>query len=638
MMSKTSRKLAKYSAAKYLQKQGATRINSDMMSLDTDQCLHASADSLASTGSGSPGSNPNGHCAGSRDVAYREHGRRATPDQTPSPPTSTIQLSHKKMSISISTARTTTTSLTAASNCSDQLSNCSNYGASPAVVGTGTTSSGGQSSIRFLSSCSRADPVGYSIITEEGSSSSSTAQPLTSSIRCVENDEPEVNEHSPLPPLSTAVVHCAVNGSVGSSRSELVQQLTNDCQRCSHQRAITSEPFIDATQSQVEQSDHHPVESRTLLWNMNSSLPNGEHQAGVCVSARCEASHRAMSLSLGASNDANQSKCHQSGHVCLGSSCPPGRYRAHSNECIANMSALGIGHPQCALSCGDSVGAATALVGANRINNDPSVMIVTDSDLLASDSNLIAIDTNYCQCNAATVPGRLENGHSSGGPSGGAEPMRPQPTGNSAAGPLHRNDFPGDASTTTAAAVPLTSNGHAALDSDKSVQVLKCNHSLNGDACNHPTRALHPAPSPSQATANTTANVCGQQQPVEPSNNGRPAPPASIVQLANHHQHEPRRTSLQHSLQLKEDSSSSTASASASHHAPNQKCSPLHAHHPNHHSHHKDSRHRSRPLKPSSQRSNHSSGAQTKLHHKESVESKRERKAAKTLAIITGRD
>lgn len=495
-VSKTSRKLAKYSAAKYLQKQGA-RLNSDMMSLETD-CLHNSADSFASTES--PNGSANRH-ANSPFGRHQDDGSHST------------TLHSKKLSIS-SIARTTTTSISMA-NPSD-LSTCSSFGMSP----------NGQTSSNRLLLCSKVESSigGYSIITEEGSSSSSSAQPPLTSLHVLENvPEPEVNEHSPLPLPSLAFAHHS-NGTIWT---EPVDYSICPCDRAD---CINSICINESTRKHKKR------------FSMVVSKENG--YGVLCPPPRT----KSMSM---CSNDANQNALCDGEQVGALAS----RYRAQSNDSIAKKAPSygALGH--CALSCDESASPVAATVVVAFSAND-ALYCKPMNDQLASDSHLIAIDTNYGHQFG-------ENKHST------------EMEGTTE----KRNDSLGDTSQ------PLTSN-----DPDRQSRgqmTPSCNHAANGGLGNH---------------MGTTSQPCSPSPPTDEQPCNKPAKGVS----------------------LKEDSTSSSFGSAAAN-PPSPKCN------------HKQHKKHKCPLKQSSQHSNPSpSPHQSRLYQKESIESKRERKAAKTLAIITG--
>lgn len=484
-VSKTSRKLAKYSAAKYLQKPGA-RINSDMMSLETD-CLHNSADSFASTES------PNGSANRHANSPFGSH---------------SATVHSKKLSIS-SIVRTTTTSISMV-NPSD-LSTCSSFGMSP----------NGQTSSNRLLSCSKVESSigGYSIITEEGSSSSSSAQPPLTSLHVLENvPEPEVNEHSPLPLPSLAFAHHS-NGTIWT---EPVDYSICPCERTECLNSIC-------------------INESTRKHKKRFSMVVSKENYGYGVPCPPP---RTKSMSM-CSNDANQNS------LCRGEQVGAlaSRYRAQSNDSIAKKvpSYGAMGH--CTLSCDES--ASSPVAAAND-----ALYCKPNNDQLASDSNLIAIDTNYGHQFGENKRSTVMEGTTE-----------------------KRNDSLG------ATSQPLTRNDTDQQQS-RSQMTPSCNHAANGGLGNHKDATSQPSsPSP------TDEQPCNK--------------PAKVVSV-------------------KEDSTSSSFGFAAAN-PPSPKCN------------HKQHKKHKCPLKQSSQHSNPSpSPHQSRLYQKESIESKRERKAAKTLAIITG--
>ncbi|XP_017490105.1 PREDICTED: 5-hydroxytryptamine receptor-like, partial [Rhagoletis zephyria] len=120
---------------------------------------------------------------------------------------------------------------------------------------------------------------------------------------------------------------------------------------------------------------------------------------------------------------------------------------------------------------------------------------------------------------------------------------------------------------------------------------------------------------------NANGGLAQQQQQQQQIHHDHPPAALTVVNITST---TPNELPMSNNKELKEDSTSSSGSTTQ----------PNHNHQPNHRES-KGSRKR-KPHKQSSEHSNPSpSPHQSRLYQKESIESKRERKAAKTLAIIT---
>ncbi|KAJ6224743.1 hypothetical protein RDWZM_003288 [Blomia tropicalis] len=240
-MSKTSKRLAKYSAAKYLQKQGS-RLASDMMSLDTDhQYLRASADSLASNVSNNP-TNENGKAISDSNFVRKKMEESSTS-------------SSKRFSIT----RTTMTSLSMSNNHSD-----------PQQCSTMTSINGTND---------------YSIIIEEGSSSSSNVnanRPNTSTsannvcvVNGVQSNGPSSSSSSTAPAGSTMAPFDDRSDCHNLSSSSPSMHLANhNHQHHQHNHhCICQQPFNRHFHNEANNSmDGHKFANEDM-----TSLPDGDN-------------------------------------------------------------------------------------------------------------------------------------------------------------------------------------------------------------------------------------------------------------------------------------------------------------------------------------------------------------------------
>lgn len=616
-LSKTSRKLAKYSAAKYLQ--GATRLHSDMMSLDTEHCLHASADSLASDGTPGHQAQQGNH---SRHLQHHQLGADGHHQQmrSGSPTSFSSSNHHQKSRLSISSiARTTTTCLSSSSQPTSDYSstNCSipiTYVPHSSLATTNNNNnnnnysnnnSNNNQSSRLLSCAKSIDTAGYSIITEEGSTSSSSgAPPLNSStvaLRCLEGElEPDVNEHSPLPVVNNNFSSSsnATNDLLPSAnRSPSLHQQTvppeSPC-RCDHNYRLRNEAMMQQQQQQYQPTTTSTAAAPAAAKRHSLAQQN---QGRRCLLSPSRAKSFSMSISA-SPNDANQRA------LCSGrAGAPFDRYRAQSTDSTLNEPTSPSVHQLSAAAAavddddddaddvGESATATTtsALDSANRVNNDAgaashrgsrrargyslagaTTTATTDCvvdfhhRLPPSDSTVIAIDTNYRHMQR--MPAEATNG-------GGAV-------------------LPNDGFDQPESELVIATAGDLAVV--ELVPVHHCNHNANGGLAQQQQQIHHDHPPAALTVVNITSTT-------------------------------PNELPMSNNKELKEDSTSSSGSTTQ----------PNHNHQPNHRES-KGSRKR-KPHKQSSEHSNPSpSPHQSRLYQKESIESKRERKAAKTLAIITG--
>lgn len=614
-LSKTSRKLAKYSAAKYLQ--GNSRLHSDMMSLDTEHCLHTSADSLASDGAVTSGGV---QLHRNHLNSNNKHQQLGADQIRPTSPTASFSTSsnqhYQKSRLSISSiARTTTTCLSSSSTqpTSDPLStttNCSTITTFGVVLQSPLATN--QSS-RFLSSCTKsaADTTGYSIITEEGSSSSSGALPpplngASVALGCLEGElEPDVNEHSPLPVVNSSIcdkntTNDLLHSANGSPLSLHHQTFSESPCRCDHSYQLDNEESVQ---------HYHPSAA-----SKRHSLAQ-QHQGNEGRGWPLSWPSRAKSLSMSIPNDANQRT-----FVCGRVGALFDRYRAQSSEDRGEAAPSLPPSVLSALSDDDDVGESAidtatttrTLDSANRVNNDagpaPSTAfpqntayslarndcVVDFHHPLPSDSNLIAIDTNYC-LNQGNNPAEILVLN-------GASEVAKKCTTD-----LCNNDsFVSSPSQN----VICPADDHASTVVEVTSMMHQCNNSANGSLSQqqHITSTLtSPLAAFSVVNIGTTPHLTSSMA----------TPTTTIITTS-------KELPASISKQLKENSTSSSGSTAQ----PN-----------NHQSNHREkgSSKKKGPHKQSSEHSNPSpSPHQSRLYQKESIESKRERKAAKTLAIITG--
>lgn len=614
-LSKTSRKLAKYSAAKYLQ--GTNRLHSDMMSLDTEHCLHTSADSFASDG----GVTSSGaQLQANHHSSNKKHHQLGDDQMRPTSPTASFSTSsnnhYQKSRLSISSiARTTTTCLSSSSTqpTSDPLSTATNCSTTFGVVLQSPLAT--NQSSRFLSSCTKAtaDSTGYSIITEEGSSSSSGALPPPLNggpvaLGCLEGElEPDVNEHSPLPVVSSSIsdkstTNDLIHSANASALSLHHQTFSESPCRCDHSYQLHNKETM--------QQQHYQLTATAATSKRHSlAQQSNEQSRGWPLSSPSRAKSLSMSISP---NDANQRAL-----LCGRMGALFDRYRAQSTEERLEPAAL---QPSVLSALADddddadesatATATTSALDSANRVNNDAGTSSaaafrqgrgysLANTDCVAdfvhrlpSDSNLIAIDTNYCQ----------------------SKPDEALPTNCSGVGQVQKqcttvlcnNEC---SASTQSPSVICTVSDHASTVVQLSPMMHRCIHSANGGLSQQQHITSNPT-STSSSAALTVANIGTTTQPIL----SMPTASTTIITTTER--------SASSNKQLKEDSTSSSGSTSQ----PNQS---------NHRV--KGNSKKKSPNKESSEHSNPSpSPHQSRLYQKESIESKRERKAAKTLAIITG--
>ena len=596
-MSKTSKRLAKYSAAKYLQKQGS-RLASDMMSLDTDhQYLRASADSLASNVSNNP-TNENGKAISDSNFVRKKMEESSTS-------------SSKRFSIT----RTTMTSLSMSNNHSD-----------PQQCSTMTSINGTND---------------YSIIIEEGSSSSSNVnanRPNTSTsannvcvVNGVQSNGPSSSSSSTAPAGSTMAPFDDRSDCHNLSSSSPSMHLANhNHQHHQHNHhCICQQPFNRHFHNEANNSmDGHKFANEdmtSLPDGDNNGNDDGEHQlytkkemnermcdsppppppsppnrtTTVTTTTTTMTPALLLQHSMSKTNDVNQSVLYEQV-----SSFSTDRYRVdHSNQTTpCNTHA----DPYCdddrRLVNSNVVDDVThnenekkekkemeeeegkgKKVEKGETNNNMiyNGVMVTDLDSSPTESNLIAIETNY--------------GHSLRCPQhlmmtirGDGEAQR------DIVSQCTNEDVNGDEYD-----VVIESNNiqqTQTIDSDNSTQVHKLTQPNRSCEC-----VVHNRPGTYSCTNTTTTTT---EVAVTTTNTSC----TNVIQAELCNMKIP-------TVQLREDNSSSSAGSCSLSNGKNGRSSS------------------SKQLHPNSQNQQHS---QIKLHPKESVESKRERKAAKTLAIITG--